>query len=219
MKRIRVQRHGLGMRILHWLIVVEGIILGLTGMQLGGIWGVRILPEGGVWALHVLIGLAWIATAFVFLAYMVITGDYKWYSIGRVPYGLKYLVFEAKHWISGGHTIAEPIKFDNENETYVEKLIPTEIIVWWIFVVIGVIIMITGLSLAFQEQLSFLLGLFGILSPILGGGPYSIARSIHLLMMFVVLGIFIIHVYAVLIFRMIRSIIFGDREEPLAEKT
>lgn len=216
MRRIRVVRHGLGMRILHWLIVFEGVVLGLTGMQLGGIWGVRIFPDGGVWAIHVLMGLAWIATSFALVAYMILSGDYRWYSLSRVPYGLKYLLLEARHWLSGGSMAVEPIKFDNENERYVEKLIPTEILVWWVFIFIGALIMVTGLSLAFRDQLSFILDIFGLLTPILGGGPYSITRSIHLLMMYLVLGIFIIHVYAVFVFRMVRSIIFGDREEPVA---
>lgn len=216
MNRIRVRRHLLGTRILHWLIVIEGIILGLTGMQLGGIWGIRIFPEGGTWSIHVVTGLAWIFTALYLVYYLVATGEYKWYGLSRLPYGCRYLLNEIKAWFGSGIHIHEPIKFDNDNKEYVEKLIPTEIIVWWIFVILGILIMISGLGMAFPEQFRPLLDFFKIFGFIFGGGAYSIARSIHLLSMFIILGIFILHVYAVFLYRLVKSMIFGEREEPVA---
>ena len=215
MSKIHVLRHLIGTRILHWLIVIEGIILGLTGLQLGGIWGIRIFPDGGTWAIHVVTGLAWIFTALYLVYYLLATGEYRWYGLTRLPYGCQYLYNEIKAWFGKGIHIHEPIKFDNEKEEYVEKLVPTEIIVWWIFVVLGLIIMFSGLGMAFPHQFRFLLDFFGGLSAFFGGGAYSVARSLHLLSMFIILGIFILHLYAVFLYRLVKSMIFGYREEPV----
>ncbi len=213
-KRVTIKRHLLGTRVLHWAIVIEGIILGLTGMQLGGIWGVRVFPGGGVWAIHVVTGLAWIFTALFLVYYLVATGEYKWYDCRRLPYACRYLYQEIKAWFGLGEHVHEPIKYDKEKGEYVEKLVPTEIIVWWLFVVLGVIIMFSGLGMAFPEQFLPLLQLFDSLKYVFGGGAYSIARSMHLITMFIILGIFILHLYAVFLYKMVRGIIFGDREEP-----
>lgn len=215
MSRMPVKRHGVGIRILHWLIVIEGIILGLTGLQLGGIWGVRVFPDGGAWSIHVVTGLAWIFTTLYLVYYLLATGEYKWYSLSRLPYGCRYLFNEIKAWFGTGIHIHEPISFDNDRGEYREKLVPTEIIVWWIFVVLGLIIMLTGLGLAFPRQFGFLLDFFGVFDSIFGGGAYSVSRSLHLVSMFIVLGIFILHLYAVFLYRLVKSIIFGYREEPI----
>lgn len=215
MKRVKIKRHAVGTRILHWAIVIEGIILGLTGMQLGGIWGVRILPDGGVWSVHVVVGLAWIFTALYLVYYLFANGEYKWYGFRRIAYGCRYLYEEIKAWFGRGVHYHEPIKYDEKKGEYVEKLVPTEIIVWWLFVILGIILIISGLGMAFPESFSSLLQLFDVFKYAVGGGPYSIARSVHLLSMFIVLGIFILHIYAVTLYKMLRGIIFGDREEPV----
>jgi len=216
MRRITVKRHDIGTRILHWLIVIEGILLGLTGLQMGGIWGIRLFPGGGTWALHVVTGLAWIFTSLYLLYYLIATGEYKWYGLRRLPYGCRYLYNEIKAWFGMGGHVHEPIRFDNDREDYIEKLVPTEIIVWWIFVFLGIIIMLTGLAMAFPQQFQPILQFFDIFKVILGGGGYSIARSLHTLSMFIILGIFLLHVYAVFLYRMVKGIILGTREEPVA---
>jgi formate dehydrogenase subunit gamma len=216
MRRVRVARHALGFRLLHWLIVVEGVILGLSGIQLGGL-GLRIFPEGGTWAIHVLTGIAWIFTSLVLLYYMVVSGDYRWFGIRRIPYAFRYLVGEARAWFGLGGEVGEPIAYDLKRGEYREKIVPTEVIVWWVFVIFGLLLMLSGLEMAFSKIFSPLHYFFDVFKYIFGGGPYSIARSLHRLSLFILLGVFVLHVYAVIIFRMLRGIIFGDREEPVVE--
>lgn len=232
-------------RALHWLIFTEGVTLGLTGMQLGGIWGVRVLPGGSAWAVHVVTGLAWVFTASFFVYYFVVSGDYKWYSLRRMLYSLRFFVAEAEAWLGIGRIlwigpdvksigellrkregrgavslqphVGEPIRYDVKKGEYVEKIVPTEVVVWWTYVALGLTIGFTGLAMAFPGQFAFVYQISGALAAIFGGGPYAATRAIHRLAMFLILAVAILHAYAAWVFKMLRSITFGDRDEPVAE--
>jgi formate dehydrogenase subunit gamma len=218
MTSIRVLRHEIPVRILHWLIVIEGILLGLTGMQLGGIWGIRVLPAGGSWAVHVTIGMAWILTSLFLLYHLIVSGEYRWYSLRRIPYGFRFLMYEFKAWfVPASNPKIEEIRYDKNRRVYIEKIMPTEIIVWWTFAILGVILALTGLAMAYPEQFSFVLSFFDGFKFIVGGGAYSITRSVHLLSMFIVLGIVILHIYATWVYKMIKAMITGYRDEPVVE--
>jgi len=212
MERVKVERHSATMRLLHWLIVIEGVILGLTGLQMGGVWGIKIFPEG-LWSIHVVTGLAWIATSIFLIYYLVVTGEYRWYSVGRIIYGLRFIYSELGAWFSGAH-VEEPIRYDKSRGEYVEKVVPSEVIAWWLMVFFGVILMTTGLGMAFKDNFSFFIDFYSMFKAVFGGDGYSISRALHLLSTLFVLGIIIIHAYAVYVYRMIRGIVFGDREEP-----
>ncbi len=217
MKRMKVLRHHLGFRLLHWIIFAEGVVLTLTGMQLGGIFGLRILPEAA-WAVHVVTGLALVVTLAVFVYYLIITKDYKWYSLRRIPYSLRYLMAETKAWFGIGPHVFEPIRFNPRNPGYVEKVIPTVVIVWWVYVALGLGISITGLAMAFPEQFAFVYWLADVVGYNLAGvGGYAFVRAIHRLCMFLLVGVVIMHAYSAWVFRLVRSIIFGEREEPVLE--
>lgn len=216
MRRIRVIRHHIGFRLLHWLFVIEGVILALTGMQLGGILGIRVLPEA-TRATHVVTGLAWIFTVIVFVYYFVITGDYKWYGLRRIPLSLKFMIAEAKAWFGIGPHIEEPIRYNPRRGDYVEKIVPTEVVVWWIYVVFGLVLALTGLAMAFPEQFTFVYWITEALAGVLGGGPYAVMRATHRLAMFLVVTVVIMHIYAAWVFKMLRSITLGDRDEPIVE--
>ncbi|MGD0511276.1 MAG: cytochrome b/b6 domain-containing protein, partial [Candidatus Micrarchaeaceae archaeon] len=89
--RVKVERHGLFMRVAHWLVLVEGIILTLTGFQLGGILGINLFPDDNM-SIHVMTGLIFIVTATLAVYDMVITGDYFWVRLQRIPYSFKYIL-------------------------------------------------------------------------------------------------------------------------------
>ena len=129
MKRVRVTRHHLGFRLLHWIIFLEGGLLTLTGMQLGGIFGLQFLP-GTSWAVHVTLGVALLPTLAAFVYYLAVISDYKWYGLRRIPYSLRFLISEARAWFGIGPHVKEPICFDARNNRYVEKVIPTVVMVW-----------------------------------------------------------------------------------------
>jgi len=216
LKRVRVKRHTLVFRALHWLIVAEGVTLGLTGLQLGGIWGVRVLPGGTARAVHVIVGLAWFFTALLFTQYFL-AEDYKWYSISRIPYSITYMIAEAKAWFGIGPHLEEPIRYDPKKRKYIEKIVPTEAMVWWIFLILGLIIAFTGLALAFPKSFTLVYEIAGGLAAVLGGGPYSMVRAIHRVAAAAILGVVILHAYAAVVFKMLRAITLGYRDEPVAE--
>ena len=216
MQRVKVLRHTLTYRVLHWLIVVEGVVLVLTGMQLGGIWRIRIIPDT-VFATHVVTGMAFAATAAFFAYYMVASGEYKWFGLRRIPKAVRYLIEEAKAWLGRGRVEENPVRYDVKRGTYIEKIVPTETIVWWVYVALGLTVIITGLSMIFPHHFTIVYEVAGTIAGIVGGGPYSIIRAIHRFATFLTVAVVILHVYASWVFKMIQSIIFGVREEPIAE--
>ena len=89
--RTEVLRHDLIFRVAHWSIFVEGILLVLSGFQLGGIlWG-ALLPLSNV-TFHVLVGIAFIATAAINLIGIFSGGDYRWVGLRRIPYSLRFII-------------------------------------------------------------------------------------------------------------------------------
>lgn len=215
MQRVRVTRHHPGFRLLHWIIFVEGGLLTLTGMQLGGIFGLQILP-GTSWAFHVTLGLALIPTLAAFVYYLAVTRDYKWYGLRRIPYSLRFFISEARAWFAMGPHVKEPIRFDSRNRRYVEKVIPTVVMVWWLYVVLGLGFGITGLAMAFRPQLPAIYSLADQIGYVVTGvGGYAFIRALHRLLMFLLVGVVMLHAYAAWVFKSLRSIAVGDRDEPV----
>lgn len=150
-ERIVVKRHHLGYRVLHWCIAISILFLSLTGLQIGGIYGNLPLISNAR-AYHIIVGIAWGCTFFAFF-YLVATGDYKWLSLRRIPYAIRFFVKEAKAWLGIGHHVEEPILYDAEKKKYVEKVIPTGIIVWWTYLILTIFTGITGLAMAFSDSI------------------------------------------------------------------
>ncbi|MCS7116245.1 MAG: cytochrome b/b6 domain-containing protein [Nitrososphaerota archaeon] len=201
-KRVRVVRHELTYRIFHWTFFVLGVILTITGLEIGGIFGNLPLIEN-VGAIHSVLGLALTFVLLAFFYYFIVSGEYHWYRLRRIPLSLKFFIMEAKAWLGIGPHVEEPILYDDVNKRYVEKIIPTEVMVWWGYVGIGTILIITGLILMFPESMGFLFQIFS----------YAFVRSVHRFMMYVLVTVVIMHAYAAYVFGMLRAITFGDREE------
>ncbi|MCS7121690.1 MAG: cytochrome b/b6 domain-containing protein [Archaeoglobaceae archaeon] len=215
-ERIVVERHHKGLRFLHWLIFIEGVVLALTGMQLGGLYKIALTEQ--VWMIHVVVGFALICSCAALVYYMVATGEYKWFSIRRIPLSIKFFIKESKAWLGIGPAVEEPILYDKEKKEYVEKLVPTVIIVWWVYVVLGLVIIITGLSMVFPDMFSFFYIVGEFFSQIFGGGDYAIIRALHRLSFYLLGTVVIMHSYAAWVFKLLRSIVFGDRAEPVKGK-
>jgi len=216
LERVKVIRHHLGFRILHWAIFIEGALLTLTGIM-GGLFGLKVITETYT-ATHIVIGLALTVTLGVFVYYIIVDKDYRWYGLRRIPYSLRFFVAEFKAWFGIGPHVKEPILYDLKKREYKEKVIPTVITVWWIKVILGILLPITGLAMAFPSQFSFVYQLANIIGyPIAGVGGYAFIRAIHRLLMFLLVGIIILHIYAAWDFKMLRSITLGDRDEPVVK--
>jgi formate dehydrogenase subunit gamma len=209
-----VVRHGGPFRILHWAIFAEGALLALTGLQLGGI--IVVLPAQ-IYAVHVITGIAFCLTAPLFVLEMVESGDYRWVSLRRIPYSIRFIIAETRAWFSIGPKTKNPIAVSAENGQYVEKLVPSVIIVFWAFLLLGAALGLSGLALAYPAQFSFL---YAILNPIgsLLTGVTGLAFMLvfHRLMTFILVALVAAHVYASFVFKLVTSMITGRKAEKVA---
>lgn len=217
--RIKVERHGLFMRVAHWLVFVEGIILTLTGFQLGGILGINLFPNNNT-AIHVMTGLIFIVTATLAVYDMIITGDYFWASLRRIPYSFKYIFLETKAWFHLAPTPKEPVYYEVRKKDYGEKLIPSVIIVFWAFVILGILLALTGLALTFQTQMWFVYSITDGLGKLLTGTTITTGTSgvafmltLHRLLTYLLILLVGMHAYAVFVFGLVRSMISGKKDE------
>ncbi len=212
--RVRVQRHSLLFRVVHWLIVLEGLVLGLTGVSLSSSLNLELISYDAARSLHLVAGFSFIATAIFFLYYFVASGEYRWYGLRRIPRAFDYLFAEVKAWFLN-RRIEEPIRYDPARG-YEEKVVPTEVLAWWGWFVLGVAIVVSGLALVWPEQLVLVNRFWASLfADDFGGRLTSATRMAHFLAAALILVVLIIHAYAGYVFGMLRSIVFGDREEPV----
>jgi len=215
MNRIKVQRHGLFFRSLHWAIFFLGVFLTLTGMQRGGMLGIVVFPSN-TFSYHVIAGILFIAASILVGYEMITSGSYSWLGVRRILYSGRFIADETRSWFGIFPPIKEPILYDPAKKVYKEKMVPSAIIVWWSFVVIGWILVSSGLALAFPIQFSFIYD--SIADPIgialTGVGGYAFMVAIHRLAMeFLVILVFM-HIYATFVYKLVQSIILGYRHEP-----
>ena len=217
MKKVEVQRHSIFMRVCHWSIVITGILLALTGMQLGGLYGIQIVPEQAL-ATHVLIGFVFGALWGLF-AYYILTKEWKWISLSRIPYSLKFFWAETKAWFGEGH-VEDPRAYDPEKGEYIEKIIPTQVMVWWGYALVALLTGLTGLAMYYPKTFWPIIAICQALAAIFGTeNGFALVRALHLFGMYLFAVILIMHVYAVIIFGVLPSMVSGKREEKVAEKT
>jgi formate dehydrogenase subunit gamma len=215
MKTIEVQRHSLFTRLVHWSIAITGIILALTGMELGGLYGVRILGEY-VLATHM-------AVAFVFgglwglFTYYMFVEEWKWISFSRIPYSIKFFIAEAKAWIGIGPHVEDPRGYDPEKGEYVEKIIPTQVLVWWTYLALAILMGVTGLAMYYPDLFKPIVDLAGIIGGLFNPAGkcdgYTFLRALHRLGMFLFGMVMFMHMYAVVIFNVLPSMFTGKRKE------
>ena len=212
---VRVQRHNLFFRLLHWAIFFEGVFLALTGMQMGGILGFTLIPSN-IYSYHVMVAFLFIASAILLVYEMLVSGSYGWVGIRRIPYSFKYIIAESKAWFGLGPPMKEPVAYNTTKKQYKEKLIPSVIVVWWAFVLLGLILILSGLALAFQTEFSFL---YAIADPIglalTGVGGFAFMLAVHRIATYLLVVLVVMHVYASFLFKLVQSVIFGYRNEPV----
>jgi formate dehydrogenase subunit gamma len=110
----------------------------------------------------------------------------------------------------------EPIMYDPVKKQYKEKLIPSVIVVWWAFVALGLIFILTGLALAFPTQFPILYAIadpIGIALTSVGGLAFMLA--LHRIATYLLVILVIMHTYSAFLFKLVQSTIFGYRHEPV----
>ena len=209
-------RHDLLFRVAHWCIFVEGGLLVITGFELGGILGGALFPLSTVTA-HEDIGIAYIITAIVNIIGFLTGGDYHWVSLRRIPYSLRFIIKETKGWFGIAPKPANPIAYDPVSRGYTEKLVPSVIVVFWSFAIIGVVMALTGLALAFPQQFGFVFTLTDLNGgPLTGVTGMAFMSAFHRLITFLLVALVMMHVYASFIFHLVGSMITGKRDERVA---
>jgi len=208
-----VLRHELFFRAMHWMIFIEGVILTLTGMQLGGILGLTILPSGNLFV-HVVVGFTFVATAVLFIYSIFSAGDYGWIALGRIPYSFWFILSETKGWFGVAPRPPEPMLYDPEKKRYTEKFVPSLIVVFWVFVLLGVVLAVTGLALEFPAQLSIVYGITDFVGGALTGVTgLAMMLLLHRLAMYVLVALVAAHIYASFVFKLVQSVVTGKRNE------
>lgn len=216
METVEVKRHSLFYRIVHWSIVFVTFMLVFTGIQLGGLYNIKIVGDL-LRSLHGGLGLIFICLWYLFFYYIIVK-EWKWFSLARIPYSLKFLIAEAKAWFGIGEHVEDPRGYDPDKKEYVEKIIPTEVGVWWIYLALAVVMGATGLAMMFPNAFGWVYGIAKAFSFIFGtDSGYAIVRAVHRLGMYAFLFIIILHVYAVFIFGVVTSMITGKRNEKVVK--
>ncbi len=206
---VEVYRHSIFYRICHWSIVVTGFILAFTGMQMGGLYGIKFL-EGQTLATHITVSLVFGCLWFLML-YYIIAREWKWFGLGRIPYSIRFLTAETKAWFGKGH-VKDPRGYNPDRKEYVEKIIPTEVIVWWVYFVLALFMGVTGLAMYYRIQP--LIDFAASIAPVFGAyDGYALLRAAHLFGMYLFAMVMFMHVYAVIIFDVLPSMITGRRRE------
>lgn len=217
--RTPVLRHDLLFRVAHWCIFIEGSILVITGLQLGGILGGALFPLSTV-TVHVLVGIAFIATAAIYILGILTGGDYRWVGLRRIPYSFRFILRETKGWFGLAPAPANPIAYDPVIGEYTEKLVPSVIIVFWSFAALGAVLALTGLSLAFPQQFGFVFTVTDLIGGALTGVTgMAFMLTLHRLVTFILVALVMAHVYASFIFKLVTSMITGTRNERVAPHT
>jgi len=215
-QKTEVVRHDLLFRVAHWSIFVEGVLLVLSGFELGGILGGALLPLSNV-TFHVLVGIAFMGTAAIYAVGILSGGDYRWVALQRIPYSFRFILSETKGWFGIRPPPANPIAYDAENHEYREKLVPSVIVVFWAFALLGIALALTGLSLAFPGQLGPVYWVTDFIGNTLTGATgVAFMLALHRLLTYALIMLVLMHIYASFIFKLVTSMITGKRSEKIA---
>ena len=178
-------------------------------------FGIAIFPSN-TFSYHVAAGILFIAASIMVGYEMITSGSYHWLGMGRILYSGRFIADETRAWFGLWPPIKEPILYDPVNKRYKEKLIPSAIVVWWAFVLLGWILVPTGLLLAFPSQLSFIYNLADPVGIALTGvGGYAFIVALHRLATVLLLILVFMHIYTTFVYKLVRSMISGYREEPV----
>jgi formate dehydrogenase subunit gamma len=212
---VKVLRHSIFFRILHWAIFLGGAFQVLTGMQRGGMlpFGLAIFPSN-TFSYHISVGILFIAASILVGYEMITSGSYGWVALRRIPYSFRYIADETRAWFGLWPPMKESISYDPVKKRYKEKMIPSAIVVWWAFVVLGWILVATGLALASPTQFSFI---YTIVDPVgialTGVGGYAFMIAIHRLASDLLVILVFMHIYSTFIYKLVESMILGYRHE------
>ncbi|ADC65002.1 cytochrome B561 [Ferroglobus placidus DSM 10642] len=210
---VEVERHSKFVRVCHWGIVITCLFLTLTGIQLA--FGVKIIDDAQ--ALHIRLGFIFLGLWLLF-SYFVLTEEWKWVSPRRLPYSIRFVIEEAIAWIKGGH-VDDPRAYDPRRREYVEKLIPSQVLVFWAYVILTVVVALTGLALYDYEKFRIFADVSEPIANMFGVTSYAFLRGLHRFAMYLYATLAVTHAYAATIFGTLGSMIHGKRKEKVTTES
>jgi len=213
--KVYVERHSLTYRVLHWVIVAEVLLLIITGMAVSEYLKLPIISRGVARNLHIVISMAWTGTITFFLYYFVVSGEYKWFGLSRVGKGFDFFMHEIKCKVEG-KKLESPVKYDTKKKKYEEKIVLTEVLAWWGWLTLWLIMVMTGLGLIFPANFS-IVNRFS--QAIFNGfdNPAAATRFLHVAVSMVMVAYAVIHAYASYVFGMVGSMFTGMKQEPVSD--
>ncbi len=219
-RKIKVQRHSKLYIFLHWLIVVEVLVLLITGLNLTlgspGSEVVSFLSRGTARSIHIAVASAWVATVLFFLYYFVISGEYFCFGLTNSLRAIDFFIKEIRMFLLG-RKLECLIKYDVKKDQYLHKITPTEVVAWWLWFTLWVLIGITGIALLFPQDFGLILRICHFLVP--GWpDPLSSTQVLHGLIAVMFVVVMIIHAYSAWYFGLLKSMITGEHEVPVAEE-
>jgi len=107
-----------------------------------------------------------------------------------------------------------------QKKEYVEKLVPTEVTVLWMYLGLAALMAVTGFTLYYPSLLSPIIGIADAIAPLLGvSDGDTLLSMIHRIGMYLFLMVMLMHVYAVIIFDVVISMITGKNKERVKRST
>lgn len=210
---IAVKRHSVLYRVLHWLIVLEVLLLLLSGLAVSEYIPLTLIKRGAARSLHILLGLTWTGTITFFIYYFTMSGEYKWFGASKIAPAIDFFVHEVRSFIRG-KKVNSPVGYNREEKKYAEKVVPTEVLAWWGWFSLWTIMVLTGLALLFPENFGFINRLCYAIFPAFSKTTAA-TRFIHLLVSMGIVIYMMIHAYASWTFGMVGSMLSGNNEEPV----
>ena len=211
---IVVKRHSLLYRILHWVIVLEALLLLLSGLSVSEYIPLALIGRGAARSFHILVGLTWTGTIAFFVYYFMMSGEYKWFGVSKIAPAIDFFVHEVRSFISG-KKVKSPVEYNSDKKKYAEKVVPTEVLAWWGWFALWTIMVLTGLALLFPESFNFINRLCYAILPAFSKATAA-TRFIHLVVSMGFVIYMMIHAYASWTFGMVGSMVSGSNEEPVA---
>lgn len=214
---MKVKRHTSLFIFLHWLIVLESLILLFTGLNLEPNTVFAFLSRGTARSIHIVTASIFLGSITFFFYYFVISGEYLWFGIRRVLQAVDFFFDEIRHFLLR-KPVAHPVIYDIQDKKYIRKIVPTEVLAWWAWAFLWLILGLTGLSILFPNHFNWILRLCHAIAPS-WTDPISSTQAIHGFAAILYVMLAIIHAYAGWRFHLIKSIINGDEDIKVPTKS
>lgn len=212
-KTVTVKRHSLLYRILHWMIVLQVILLLLSGLGVSDYLPLALLSRGAARNLHVVLGLGWAGTITFFIYYFIVSGEYKWFGVSRIGSSFDFFMHEVRCFVTG-KKMEHPVAYNAEKKKYVEKIVPTEVLAWWGWFGLWSLMILTGLAMLFPASFSLVNSFCQAILPRYNDAVAA-TRMVHLSISMIIIVYIMIHAYASWTFGMVGSMFSGVNEEPV----